>query len=116
MSTWSRRTLVPRAVAVVLIAVLYAATRLPASPEGTEALGRRFSFERVALPALKHSSRSSRPVRASLRAIAAWISSVGAAIALHDLDGDGLSNDVAYVDVRSDQVVIAPVPGSRPRY
>jgi len=36
-------------------------------------------------------------------------------VALHELDGDGLSNDVVYVDVRSDEVVVAPVPGTETR-
>jgi hypothetical protein len=35
---------------------------------------------------------------------------------LNDLDGDGLSNDVCYVDVRTDQVIVAPVPGTGMRY
>src|SRR6185436_3849454 len=56
------------------------------------------------------------PVRKSVEHIRAWISSVGAGVALHDLDGDGLSNDVLYVDVRSDEVVVAPVPGTPARF
>jgi hypothetical protein len=47
-----------------------------------------------------------------LQRISAWISSVGAAVVLADLDGDGLPNDVVWVDTRTDQVLVAPVPGT----
>ena len=37
-------------------------------------------------------------------------------MALNDLDGDGLPNDVVYVDTRADRVIVAPVPGTGERY
>ncbi|MDY7015145.1 MAG: CRTAC1 family protein, partial [Cyanobacteriota bacterium] len=52
----------------------------------------------------------------SLERHSAWISAVGAAVALNDLDGDGLPNDVCYVDPRSDRAIVAPVPGTAQRY
>jgi hypothetical protein len=45
-----------------------------------------------------------------------WVSSVGAAVALGDVDGDGLPNDTCLVDPRSDEVVVMPVPGTGQRY
>lgn len=57
-----------------------------------------------------------RRVHPSLERIAGWISSVGAAAALADLDGDGLSNDVCHVDPRFDSVTVRPTPGSPLRY
>jgi hypothetical protein len=60
--------------------------------------------------------RTIRTVQPALAPLAAWISSVGAAVALNDLDGDSLPNDVAYVDVRSDEVVVAPVPRTGHRF
>src|SRR5262249_13118613 len=53
-----------------------------------------------------------RKVNQRYRHIAAWISSVGAGIAVNDLDGDGLSNDLCIVDTRSDRVVVTPTPGA----
>ena len=47
---------------------------------------------------------------------ASWISAVGAGVALNDLDGDGLPNDLCSVDPRIDQVLVAPVPGTGARY
>jgi hypothetical protein len=51
-----------------------------------------------------------------LQHITGWWSSFGAAAALSDLDGDGLPNDACYVDMRTDQVIVAPVSGTGERY
>jgi enediyne biosynthesis protein E4 len=37
-------------------------------------------------------------------------------VALNDLDGDGLPNDICYLDVRTDQVIVTPAPGTGARY
>ena len=37
-------------------------------------------------------------------------------MALADLDADGLPNDVCRVEPRTDQVIVAPVPGTGDRY
>src|SRR5580700_1310390 len=80
-------------------------------------LASHFRFKRYALPEVAgRPQRFVRAVHPSLRRHAAWISVVGAAVALNDLDGDGLPNDVCYVDTRTDQVIVAPVPGTPWRY
>ncbi len=102
-----------RAVALAVIGALYLAARLPAlSPPERQALAARYRFARLALPepATRTELRTARPVHRSLEHIASWISALGAAVALADFDGDGLSNDVCYVDTRTDEVVVAPVP------
>jgi hypothetical protein len=108
----------PRLVTLIVLALTYSLTRLPALPAGERAtLASNFAFSRLPLPEpAGYARRSIRRVNPSLERIAAWISSVGAAIALHDLDGDGLANDLCYVDPRFDQVVVAPVPGTGERY
>src|SRR6185312_6000409 len=57
-----------------------------------------------------------RGVHTSLHRIRSWISFVGAAVSLADLDGDGLSNDLIYVDPRIDQVIVGPAPGTSDRF
>jgi len=107
-----------RIFALGLITCLYLLARLPdlSTTERSE-LAAKFHFESSVLPEVPGPvARTVRPVNPSLRRIASWISSVGAAVALNDLDGDGLPNDVCYVDVRTDQVMVAPVPGTPPRY
>ena len=107
-----------RLLAVGLIACLYLLARLPElSTTERSQLASAFRFEQARLPEVPGPApRTVRPVNPSLRRIASWISSVGAAVALNDLDGDGLPNDVCYVDVRTDQVIVAPVPGTGARY
>src|SRR4029079_13810641 len=57
-----------------------------------------------------------RKVNPNVRHIRAYVSTLGASVALGDLDGDGLQNDVVWVDPRTDQVICGPVPGTAARY
>jgi hypothetical protein len=112
------RSHVKSILAFVLITILYLFARLPELPAAERAaLASHHSFARLALPALdKYPKKTIRTVHPSLNGISAWISSVGASIALNDLDGDGLPNDVCYVDTRTDTVIVAPAPGTPSRY
>jgi hypothetical protein len=107
-----------RAVAVLLALSIYQLTRI-SQPSHAElarlAAGIKFRPAPLAEPP-GGTARTIREVNPSLRHIAAWISTVGAAVALNDLDGDGLPNDVCHVDTRTDTVSVAPVPGTSPRY
>ncbi|MFD1151805.1 CRTAC1 family protein [Saccharothrix hoggarensis] len=100
-------------VAVALVISMYLVARLPGiSSAEEESLASRYSFTpmTIALPeAARH--QSIRTVNQDYEHISAWISSVGAAIAMNDLDGDGRSNDLCLVDPRSDQTVVTPTPG-----
>src|SRR5689334_21684088 len=104
--------------AAVLLAGLYFATQLPGvSAREQLTLTSHFQFQRSVLPSVAgYSTKTIRSVNPRLARISAWVSSVGASIALNDLDGDGLPNDLCYVDTRTDQVIVAPVPGTLPRY
>ncbi|HEV3121887.1 MAG TPA: VCBS repeat-containing protein, partial [Isosphaeraceae bacterium] len=122
MTTLARvfRSQARRLVALALVAVLYGLARPPEISRAERAsLAERFHFVHSALPELAGSSGTSnagarqvRKVHPSFERISAWISSVGASVALADLDGDGLPNDVIWVDTRRDQVLVAPVPGT----
>lgn len=108
-----------RLVAVFVVALLFGLLRLlmNTSASDVSAAAARFKFSRAALaevsgPPVFHV----RNVHPSLKQIAAFVSTIGAAVALNDVDGDGLPNDVCYVDTRTDQVIIAPVPGTGARY
>jgi hypothetical protein len=107
-----------RLAALALVTTAYGFARLPQAgePERRE-LAARFAFTRMPLaelPGREH--QSVRPMHPSLRHISAWMSSVGAAVALHDLDGDGLANDLCHVDPRVDEAIVLPVPGTGERY
>lgn len=77
----------------------------------------RFRFTPFAIPhPSAFSAREVRPVHPSMQRISAWVSAMGAAAALGDVDGDGLPNDLCHVEPRSDQVHVLPVPGTGARY
>lgn len=107
-----------RLVAIAAIVLLYGFAKPPQlSAFEMDSLAERFQFSSSELPKINSiTERTVREVHPELERISAWISSVGASVALNDLDGDGLSNDVCYVNVRSDQVIVAPVPGTPDRY
>ena len=80
-------------------------------------LARNFRFERSPFLEVPSSTyREHRIVNPSLQHIVSWISATGAAVALNDLDGDGVSNDLCSVDPRTDQVTVAPALGTGARY
>ncbi len=113
------RKYVSSAAAVVLALICYPMARLPElSSSETSALASRFSFKRFPLPEVSNHPpyKFVRQVHPSLERISAWVSSTGAAATLADMDGDGLPNDVCYVDPRTDLVTVAPVPGTGDRY
>src|SRR5262249_46850379 len=104
--------------AIILVFVVYGFARVPEPSESELAkLAEGFHFHTSPLPTLSgETQKTIREVNPSLRRISGWISSVGAAVALNDLDGDGLPNDTCYVDTRIDKVIVAPVPGTPARY
>lgn len=108
---WLRKQL-PGILALVLMAGLFMVARLPSSSaEDLSRLsaGQKFVPLSISLPnGAKH--QEIRKVNKDYKHIDAWISSVGAAVALNDLDGDGLPNDLCLVDVRTDQTIITPAP------
>jgi len=105
--------------AITLVAICFVFARAPALGNNElAALAAPFRFTRLPLPETPDHPpyKSVREVHPSLNRIPAWISSLGAAATLADLDGDGLPNDLIHVDPRTDLVTIAPVPGTGGRY
>jgi hypothetical protein len=111
---WLRKQL-PGIVALVLLVGTFLAVRLPTSSEAeTRRLADGYSFTpmSIGLPG-GYREQTIRKVNKTYKHVDAWISSVGSAIAMNDLDGDRLSNDLCVTDPRIDQVVVTPVPGAR---
>jgi hypothetical protein len=110
-----------RIAAVAVLLALYGFARLPRLPDGERAsLASRFAFAKSSLPELAPSStvawHTTREVNPSLANHSAWIAAVGAGVALADIDGDGLPNDLCHVDTRVDRALVSPVPGTGGRY
>ncbi|MFN0008094.1 MAG: FG-GAP-like repeat-containing protein [Planctomycetota bacterium] len=107
-----------RATAIAIVVALYFQARLPAPSAGerAEMAGRfRFQHDDILSPSVRQPA-AARPVHPSLEHIAGWINTLGAGIALEDLDNDGLPNDLAWVDPRFDQVFVGPAPRTGERY
>ncbi len=104
--------------AIFIIVLLYGFAKLPTVSETErQQLAQQFNFSQLALPEIANSEkRIGREVNPNLENISGWISAVGASVALNDLDGDGLSNDLCYVETRTNQVIVASVPGTKMRY
>ncbi|MBY0549536.1 MAG: CRTAC1 family protein [Candidatus Obscuribacterales bacterium] len=79
-------------------------------------LAQQFKFTRMQLPEPTGKLKEARTTNPSLAKMSAWISSTGAAIALCELDKDGKSNDLIWIDPRTDKVALLPVPGTGDRY
>jgi enediyne biosynthesis protein E4 len=108
----------PKIAVLLLLVPLYVVGQPPslAASERSE-LANRFRFARTPLPEVSGQPfRSIREVAPGVKHISAWLSSLGAAVALSDLDGDGLPNDLCHVDPRTNSVLVAPVPGTPGRY
>jgi hypothetical protein len=117
MNQLIKRVLV-KAIALVLLVFLYSLTRLPSLSRQQRAdLSTSFHFSRMPLYEPQGiTARYVRNVHPQYQHISAWISSVGAAVTLTDLDGNGLSNDVIHVDPRYDKVLVSPAEGTPSTY
>lgn len=101
-------------VALVVAVSLFLISRPPqASAAQVAAAASGYKFQQMPIALVDGlPQRTNRKVNQAYQKISAWISSVGAAIALNDLDGDGLPNDLCVVDTRVDQVEVTPAPDS----
>ncbi len=106
-------------VALAIIVPCYLMARFPCISAGDcMKLAANFKFDKLPLAEVTNhpSYKYVRQVHPSLQRISAWISTLGASVALADLDGDGLPNDLINVDPRTDLVTVAPAPGTGNRY
>jgi hypothetical protein len=86
-------------------------------PGEADALASRFRFAAFEIPTVGDPPRRGvREVHPSLEHLAAWISSVGGSVTLHDLDGDGLGNDLCTVETSTDRILVCGVPSEGERY
>ena len=105
--------------AILLVLGLFVALRISLHVSDAEiaSAAARFGFSKTTLPAIGGPPvRMQRLVHPDLQRISAFVSTVGAAVGLNDIDGDGVANDACYIDTRTDQVIITPVPGTGDRY
>jgi enediyne biosynthesis protein E4 len=108
----------PKILAVGILLIIYGFA-LPPTLSDREAsqLSSEFAFLKQTLPAPTDvQPRYVRDVHPQYAKLSTWISSIGAAAAFFDYDGDGLNNDIAHIDPRFDRVTVMPAPNTGNRY
>ena len=108
------RKLVPALSAVIVLGSLFlvAQTRVASYGAATTASQYRFTEMPIALPPHYDDQQMNtiRPVNRAYQKIAAWISSVGASIAMNDLVGHGRADGMCIVDTRTNEVIVTYTP------
>lgn len=108
------RSLSAGIVAIIVAATLFLVVDAGVSVAGATQAASKYRFVEmpIAYPAgydgLPH--RTIRDVNPSYQKIRAWISSVGASIALNDLTGHGHADGMCFVDTRTNRVVVTYAP------
>lgn len=109
------RRLVPSAVALALLAALFAVAQRPtASAAEVQRIASKYKLTEmpVAMPSGYHPTQTIRQVNPDYKNLQAWISSVGAGVALSDVTGHGRDDGMCIVDPRTDDVVVTYAPTS----
>ncbi|HEY0168867.1 MAG TPA: CRTAC1 family protein [Jatrophihabitans sp.] len=108
------RKLVPGLVAAVVLVSLYVVAQSRVATYGAETVASKYKFKElpIAMPAGYNDQKMEtiRPVNRAYAKIAAWISSVGASIAINDLVGNGRSDGMCIVDTRTNDVIVTYTP------
>ena len=108
------RKLVPGLVAALVLVSLYVIAQSRVATYGADSVASQYKFTElpIAMPAGYNDQKMNtiRPVNRAYQKIAAWISSVGASIAINDLVGHGRSDGMCIVDTRTNDVVVTYTP------
>jgi hypothetical protein len=108
------RRLIPGVVALLVLASLFVAAQQAVAVTGVTqtAAEYKFSQEPIALPPGYNDQHMNtiRQVNPAYQKIDAWISSVGASIAINDVTGHGRADGMCIVDTRTNEVIVTYTP------
>ncbi|MQA63427.1 MAG: hypothetical protein GEU86_18505 [Actinophytocola sp.] len=107
-----RRAVVPTLCLVLCLVAGFLTIRPSQGEAAADEIAGGFGFDTVALNSAPRDAKSLRDVQPGLERIRAWISAVGAAVAVTDLRGQGRAGDACLVDPRDDSATVFAVPGS----
>lgn len=112
------RKLVPGLAAVALVASLFLVAQSQVAVAGVDEAAARYRFDEMPIampPGYENQPMNTvRQVNPAYQHIRAWISSVGASIAVNDLTGHGRADGMCIVDTRTDRVVVTYTPTATP--
>lgn len=113
---WLRKQ-APGVVALALMVTAFNAVKPAESSAADNAeLAEGFGFQPMSIAQPEgYAQQTVRQVNKAYKHIEAWISSVGSGVAMNDIDGDGLPNDLCITDPRIDQVYVTPAPAPNRR-
>ena len=108
----------PLATGLIVLAAFIVAKLTTLNPEAPKWLAHQVQFRSFPLAPVTNggSPRHSRSVNPAYQRIDGWISAVGAAAALGDIDGNGKPDDICLIDPRYDTVSLLPAPNTGNRY
>jgi hypothetical protein len=108
------RRLIPGLAAVLVAATLFFGTQAAVAVGGAAQTAQAFSFKEmpIAMPPGYNSQHMNtiRQVNPAFQKIDAWISSVGASIAINDVTGHGRADGMCIVDTRTNEVIVTYTP------
>ncbi|MCD9899484.1 ASPIC/UnbV domain-containing protein [Streptomyces sp. MT29] len=108
------RRLIPGVVTILVATSLFFVVRTSVSVAGGDQAAAAYKFKEmpIAMPPGYDSQpmKTIRKVNPAYEKIRAWISSVGASIAINDVTGHGIANGMCIVDTRTDSVVVTYTP------
>ncbi|NEA38772.1 VCBS repeat-containing protein [Streptomyces sp. SID11385] len=111
------RRLIPGVVTILVATSLFFVVRTSVSVAGGDQAAAAYKFKEmpIAMPPGYDAQpkKTIREVNPAYEKIRAWISSVGASIAVNDVTGHGLANGMCIVDTRTDSVVVTYTPTAR---
>ena len=111
------RRLTPVISALVVLAGLFFAAQIPqVSAADADQIAAHYKFTEmpIAMPPGYHPTQTTRRVNPAYQHLQAWISSVGAGIALTDVAGHGRDDGMCIVDTRTNDVIVTYAPTAPP--
>ncbi len=113
ISRASLRRLVPAISALMIFAALFFAAQISqVSGAAAERIAADYKFTAmpIAMPPGYRPAQTTREVNPAYRHVQAWISSMGASIALADVTGHGKDDGMCVVDTRTNDIVVTYAP------
>lgn len=111
------RKLAPGLAAVVILVTIFFVGQSQVTAYGADQTASRYKFQElpIALPPGydQQHMNTIRQVNPAYRHIDAWISAVGASMAVNDLTGHGRSDGMCLVDTRTNEIIVTYTPTAR---
>ncbi|TLW91718.1 CRTAC1 family protein [Saccharomonospora piscinae] len=114
MSADRGRKSVPIFAVVITLVTLYLAGQSAVAVNGADQVAEPYQFREMPIPMPEgyedQPMKDIRQVNPDYEHIQAWISAIGASVAINDLTGNGRASSLCLVDPRTDDVVVTHTP------